>query len=160
MDAEVKKRVLRTFTYGLYVISAAHGEEMAAGTVNWVSQASFTPPLVMVGVKRDSHVHALIERSGRFALQTLAAEQKSIAQDFFKPSRVEGDHINGHAYEKGPQTGAPLLVELPAWLEAKVENGVWRGDHTVYVAEVIEAGMRRADAKPLVMWDTGWFYGG
>jgi hypothetical protein len=30
----------------------------------------------------------------------------------------------------------------------------------VYVAEVVEAGVRRPDAKPLVMWDTGWYYGG
>jgi hypothetical protein len=27
------------------------------------------------------------------------------------------------------------------------------------VAQVVEAGVRY-EAKPLVMWDTGWFYGG
>ncbi|APD08937.1 flavoprotein [Thermus brockianus] len=27
------------------------------------------------------------------------------------------------------------------------------------VAEVVGAGVRY-EAKPLVMWDTGWFYGG
>ncbi|GBD40458.1 hypothetical protein HRbin38_00316 [bacterium HR38] len=33
------------------------------------------------------------------------------------------------------------------------------GDHSVVVAEVVEAGVRQ-EAKPLIMWDTGWFYGG
>ncbi|MDP7346375.1 MAG: flavin reductase, partial [Anaerolineales bacterium] len=63
MDADAKKTVLRKITYGLYVLTASAGDELAAGTVNWLSQASFTPPLVMIGVKTDSGVHALIERS-------------------------------------------------------------------------------------------------
>ena len=73
MDAELKKQTLRLLTYGLYVLTAADGDELAAGTVNWLSQASFSPPLVMVGVKADSGVHALIEKSGAFAVNILAA---------------------------------------------------------------------------------------
>lgn len=160
MDQDAKKRSLRMMTYGLYVITAKAGDETAAGTVNWVSQASFAPPLLMVGVKADSHVHALIDQSGGFALNILAADQKGIAQDFFRSTQVEPGRLNGHAVEAGPMFGAPLLTECPAWLEAKVVQSVRHGDHTVFVAEVVEAGVRQADAKPLVMWDTGWFYGG
>ncbi len=58
MDLEAKKKVLRSFTYGLYILTAGDGEEMAAGTVNWVTQASFAPPLIALGVKRDSRLHA------------------------------------------------------------------------------------------------------
>jgi len=147
-------------TYGLYVLTAADGQDLAAGTVNWLSQASFTPPLVMVGVKTDSRLHELIERSHSFAVNILAAEQKDVASAFFRPSHVEGDRINGYTFERGPETGAPLLLDLPAWFEARVTDAVSRGDHTVFVAEVINAGLRNPDVRPLVMWDTGWFYGG
>ena len=160
MDPEVKKKTLRLLTYGLYVLTAADGDEMAAGTVNWLSQASFQPPLVMVGVKADSRVHALIERSGAFAVNILGADQKSVAEAFFRPSQVEDGRINGYAFEPGPETGAPLLTDLPAWFEARVTDAVKRGDHTVFVAEVVNAGLRDPEAKPLEMWDTGWFYGG
>lgn len=160
MDVEAKKRALRMITYGLYVLTAADGDEVAAGTVNWLSQASFDPPLVMVGIKVGSHLHALIERTGTFAVNVLAADQKAIAQDFFRTTKVEDGKLSGHPFEPGPATGAPLLVELPAWWEARVVDKVARGDHTVYVAEVVEAGVRRPDAKPLVLWDTGWYYGG
>ena len=68
MNLEAKKKVLRSFTYGLYVLTAKDGDEVAAGTVNWVTQASFQPPLVAVGLKRDSHLHALVERTGKLAL--------------------------------------------------------------------------------------------
>lgn len=160
MDPEVKKKTLRLLTYGLYVLTATAGEEVAAGTVNWLSQASFTPPLVMVGVKADSRLHALIERSHRFAVNILAADQKDVASAFFRPSQVEGHRINGYPFEPGPETNAPLLLDLPAWFEARVTDAVKRGDHTVFVAEVVNAGLRRPEARPLVMWDTGWFYGG
>jgi len=33
------------------------------------------------------------------------------------------------------------------------------GDHTVFLAEVVDAGVRR-DAEPLPLRDTGFFYGG
>jgi flavin reductase (DIM6/NTAB) family NADH-FMN oxidoreductase RutF len=73
---------------------------------------------------------------------------------------VEGNRINGYLFEPGPQTGAPLLVDLPTWFEARVTDAVKRGDHTIFVAEVINAGLRDPKARPLVMWNTGWFYGG
>ncbi|MCS7220861.1 MAG: flavin reductase family protein [Anaerolineae bacterium] len=160
MNPETRKRTLRLLTYGLYILTARDGENLAAGTVNWLSQASFTPPLVMLGVKVDSRLHELIERSGALAVNILGAGQKEIAAAFFRPSQVENGRINGYAFEPGPLTGAPLLTDLPAWFEARVTDVVKRGDHTVFVAEVVSAGLRDPQAKPLEMWDTGWFYGG
>ncbi|MCL4318357.1 MAG: flavin reductase, partial [Firmicutes bacterium] len=68
MDQESKKKSLRMLTYGLYVLTVKDGDAIAAGTVNWVSQASFTPPLVMVGVKKDSQLHTLIDKTNQFAV--------------------------------------------------------------------------------------------
>ena len=160
MDAEVKKQTLRLLTYGLYVLTAADGDELAAGTVSWLSQASFSPPLVMVGVKVDSGVHDLIEKTGAFAVNILGEGQMDEASAFFRPSQVGEGTINGLAFEPGPETGAPLLLDLPAWFEARVTDTIKRGDHSVVVAEVINAGLRDTDAVPLEMWDTGWSYGG
>src|SRR5262249_55862205 len=58
MDPNAKKTALRMIPYGLYVLTAANKEgKVAAATVNWVTQASFEPPLVVVGVKADSGGH-------------------------------------------------------------------------------------------------------
>jgi flavin reductase (DIM6/NTAB) family NADH-FMN oxidoreductase RutF len=160
MDTEIKKKALRSLTYGLYVLSSASGEEIAAGTVNWVSQASFSPPLIMLAVRSDSHIHSLIERSLGLALNVLSSQQKELASAFFRSSQRDGNKVNGQAFERGPVTGAPLLLAAPIWLEAQVTDTLHRGDHTVFVAEVVEAGIRDENTKPLEMWDTGWFYGG
>ena len=47
MDANVKKSVLRMIPYGMYVLTAKGKDDaVAAATVNWVTQASFQPPLI------------------------------------------------------------------------------------------------------------------
>lgn len=160
MDTAVKKTTLRKLTYGLYVLTAAAGEHVAAAAVSWLSQVSFEPPLVMTAVKVGSNTHKLVDRSGAFALNLLDASQKEVASAFFRPSQVEGKRINGYTFEPGPKTGAPLLLDLPAWFEALVTDTVKRGDHTVFVAEVVNVGLRDKEFRPLVMWDTGWSYGG
>jgi flavin reductase (DIM6/NTAB) family NADH-FMN oxidoreductase RutF len=160
MDAALRKRVLRLMTYGLYVVTAAAGDDLAAGTVTWLSQASFEPPLVMAGIRRDGRVHAVVERSRAFAAHVLAATQQHVASAFFRPSLVEGGRLNGYAFERGPSTGAPLLLDLPAWFEARVTDTVRRGDHTVFVAEVVGVGLRDPEATPLALGDTPWSYAG
>ena len=53
-----------------------------------------------------------------------------------------------------------FISEALTWFEAKVTDVVKRGDHTLFVAEVIEAGVRDEEGKPLQLSSTGWSYGG
>ena len=160
MDPQAKKLALRAVNYGLYVLTATDGSDYGAGGVNWLTQASFEPPLVVAGVKADSGSAAIVEKTGAFAVSVLADDQLDIGKAFFRTTTVEGDTLNGHRFERGPGTGSPLLVELPWWFEARVTDTVARGDHTVVVAEVVEAGVRDEAATPLLLRSTGMNYGG
>jgi flavin reductase (DIM6/NTAB) family NADH-FMN oxidoreductase RutF len=160
LDPQAKKVALRAINYGLYVVTARSGDELAAAGVNWLSQASFEPPLVMVGVKTDNDSHRLIDATGVFAVNVLAHDQLEIGKAFFRTSTVEGDTINGYRFEPGPETGSPLIVDLPYWFECKVSDRVRRGDHTIFVGEAVSAGVRDETAVPLVLRDTGMNYGG
>ena len=40
MDDDAKKTALRMIPYGIYVMTAERGGEIAAATVNWVTQVS------------------------------------------------------------------------------------------------------------------------
>jgi flavin reductase (DIM6/NTAB) family NADH-FMN oxidoreductase RutF len=160
MDPQDKKVALRAINYGLYVLTAVDGNEYAAAGVNWLSQASFEPPLIMVGVKTDNDSHAIIERTGSFAVNVLGEDQLEIGKAFFRSTVVEGDTLNGFRFERAPETGAPLLVDLPYWFEARVTDTVKRGDHTVFVAEVVGAGVREESVTPLLLRSTGMNYGG
>ena len=166
MDPNAKKTTLRMIPYGLYVLTAASGDRVAAATVNWVTQASFEPPLVAVGVKTDSHAHALIKESGAFALNVLGKGQQALAYTFFKPADRQGQTISGEPFRPGT-TGAPILGSTPAFIECTLEATVEKGDHSVFVGKVVDVGLDkapegRADDATLWLKDLGdkVFYGG
>jgi flavin reductase (DIM6/NTAB) family NADH-FMN oxidoreductase RutF len=160
LDPQAKKVALRAINYGLYVLTAKDGDELAAAGVNWLTQASFEPPLVAAAVKSDNDSHRLIESTGVFAVNVLGKDQLDIGKAFFRTSKVEGETINGHRFEPGPETGCPLIVELPYWFECRVTDTIKRGDHTVFVAETVSAGVRDDSVVPLLLRDTGMNYGG
>ncbi len=166
MDEHSKKAALRMIPYGLYVLTAARGQEVAAATVNWVTQVAFQPPLLALGVKVGSGVHSLIKDGGYFALNFLKKGQQSMAFVFFKPTQREGNTINGVAFSSGT-TGSPVLEDVPAYVECRLVDTIEKGDHSVFVGEVVEAVVRempegRPDEAILTLKDLGdnVFYGG
>jgi flavin reductase (DIM6/NTAB) family NADH-FMN oxidoreductase RutF len=170
MNVDARKTALRMIPYGLYILTAeGKNGAVAAASINWVSQASFDPPLVMLGVKIDSRVHAMIKETKKFALNVLGKGQQGIAFNFFKshePHERKGNSIGGEPFEKSPG-GVPILCNTPAWVECKLVDTVERGDHSLFIGEVTEAGVRkaptgRADDVTLVLKDLGErvFYGG
>ncbi len=158
MDEQAKKTALRMIPYGLYVLGTKSGDALGASTINWVTQTSFEPPLVVMGVKGDSGALQHLKDGGKFALSILGAGQKDVAFAFFKPTEVSGDTINGYRYET-LESGAPLLVDAPAWVEGKVSEIVERGDHSIVVAEVTSAGVRE-ETSVLTLAECGVNYGG
>jgi flavin reductase (DIM6/NTAB) family NADH-FMN oxidoreductase RutF len=167
MDASAKKTVLRMIPYGLFILSARNGDEhVSAGAVNWVTQSSFDPPQVVVCVRKGSYLHSVVEGAGAFALNAVGKSQEDMAVRFFKPAEVDGQTIDGYAFKLG-STGAPLLVDAPAYLECKIVGSKLAGDHTVFIGEVVDAfADLEADVRPdesiLMLSDLGGdiFYGG
>jgi flavin reductase (DIM6/NTAB) family NADH-FMN oxidoreductase RutF len=167
MDANAKKTALRMIPYGLFVLTGRTKDgRVSAATVNWVTQASFEPPLVVVGVKADSSSHEVIKEARAFALNVLGKGQQAAAFNFFKPAAVEGSKVSGEAFRLG-STGAPLLESTPAFVECKLIETVERGDHSIFVGQVVDAGVSRAPegrADDATLWlrELGekTFYGG
>lgn len=167
MNADAKKTALRMIPYGIYVLTADDGQgTIAAGTVNWVTQTAFAPPLLAVAVKTDSGAYRAITASRTFALNMLGKDQKDVAFTFFKPTQPGEGTLSGQPYRKGT-TGAPILTGAAAAVECRVVSIVEQGDHHVVVGEVVEAEVLkppagRPDAAILEMKDLGdnVFYGG
>jgi flavin reductase (DIM6/NTAB) family NADH-FMN oxidoreductase RutF len=158
MDPIQKKNALRKMTYGLYVATARDSESTAGGTINWISQASFEPPLIMAGIKRDSRLHQAIENSKAFAVHVVGKTQKALATSFFRGATEENGKLNGYAFTLGT-TGSPVLTDLPAWFECRVLDAIRRGDHTIFVGEVVDAGVR-SEEDALTIRDAGFTYAG
>jgi flavin reductase (DIM6/NTAB) family NADH-FMN oxidoreductase RutF len=167
MDEQARKTALRMIPYGIYVMTAeANGEAPAAATVNWVTQTSFAPPLVAIGVKVESGVYGAAKASGHFVLNMLGKGQQGPAFAFFKPAELVDGKLSGEEIEWAGN-GAPILISAAAAIECKVVDIVEKGDHHIFIGEVTNAHLHeqpdgRPDEAILEMKDLGEkvFYGG
>src|SRR5262245_20779114 len=82
MNEQAKSDLLNKLTYGLYVATAASGDERGAMLITWVTQASFDPPMVAVAVQTGAHTTAVMKQSGAFALNFMGDEQRRAAGRF------------------------------------------------------------------------------
>jgi flavin reductase (DIM6/NTAB) family NADH-FMN oxidoreductase RutF len=158
MDANTKKQVLRTFTYGLYAISCADEGEVNAFTANWLSQASFDPPLLMVSVENVTRSLPMILHSGIFTVNVLRSGDRELAGKLGKSALKFPDKLAGIDYEIGAN-GCPILHDALAWVACEVRHSVPSGDSTVIIAEVVDTGML-AEGAALTMAEAGFRHAG
>ena len=159
MDLQAKRIALRKIPHGVYVVGVKQDAQLNAFTATWLTQVSFTPPLVALGIKKDSHSFDMIKRDRVFSVNLLGKDQKPIAEHFVKPATVIGEKLKGVRHRAG-KTGVPVLEEAIAYFECEVrEIANDAGDHAVIIGEVVEAGVRK-DEPALTLMDTGWHYGG
>ena len=160
MDLEAKKIALRKIPHGVYVVGVKQDTQLNAFTATWVTQVSFTPPLVALGLKKDTLSFQMIQKDPVFSVNILGKNHKPIAEHFVKPATVAGEKLKSIRYHVG-KTGAPILDEAIAYVECEIrEIANARGDHAVIIGEVIEAGVRDKEGAALTLMDTGWHYGG
>ncbi|MPY92029.1 MAG: hypothetical protein GEV08_02895 [Acidimicrobiia bacterium] len=158
----LRRRVLRSMPYGLYVVGSRHGERRNGMTLNWATQLAFEPKLVGIGVERTAFTYELVRDGAVFSLNTIAREDRAIVRKFTKPVDVdpEARTLNGFGFRDGV-TGAPILDLAVAYLDCEVRQEVTCGQHALFLGEVVDAAFQRDEETPLLrMEDTRMDYGG
>ncbi len=158
LNQEAKKVLLRKIPHGLFICAVREGDDINGFTASWVTQGSFSPPLVVMGVRSDGSSHGMIKRTNKFSLNVLREDQKDLAAVFFKPQKGLGGRFDSCTFSYG-ELGLPLLEDVIGGVECEVITGVEHGDHTVFVAEVKNAVLIK-DGAALNLASTGWNYGG
>ena len=159
---KLRRRVLWTMPYGLYVVGSRAGERRNGMTLNWVTQLSFDPKLLGVAVENGALTGELIAESKVFSLNIVDREDRAIVRKFTKPVEVdpEARTLNGFPFHDGA-TGAPILDTAVAYADCEVRQQVPTGSHTLFIGEVVDAGfLKPEDTPPLRMEDTRMIYGG
>ena len=119
---------------------------MVVGTFTSIS---LNPPLIGFFPDKSSSSWPKIEKSGRFCVNVLGANQLSHCQRF--ASKGE-DKFSGVAHGVSP-SGQPLLDDVVAWLDCSISSTQSIGDHLLVVGEV-EALEKGSAESPLL------FHGG
>lgn len=158
MDLQAKKIALRKIPHGVFIIGVKQNQHVNAFTGTWLTQMSFTPPLVVMGLKKDTISYQMVQSDRVFSVNILGKHQKHIAEHFVKPAHTPDVKLSGYTHHAGT-TGAPILDEAIGYFECRVTDIHPGGDHAIVIGEVVDAQIR-TDEDPLVLKDTGWHYGG
>jgi flavin reductase (DIM6/NTAB) family NADH-FMN oxidoreductase RutF len=159
MDETAKKSVLRGIPYGLFALTVASDGADHALTVNWLTQASFEPPMIAVAVENDSNGLAMIRDARAFALCAFGPAQRELAARLGRSSARHPAKLEGVEVQPGPQTGSPLIAGAPGWVECRLVASLPSGDHTLVLGEVVEAGAPQSGPF-LTLAETGMKYAG
>ncbi len=142
-------RALYKISYGLYTVSSAKDDVLAAQIANSVFQVTSDPVRIAVCLNKQNATHEAVADSGVFAVSVLEKDTplKFIGVFGFKSSR-DVNKFEGVKYRVG-KTGAPIVLDhTVAYVEAEVVKSCDIGTHTLFIGNVVEAELLK-DAEVL-----------
>jgi len=121
----------------------ARGAVANVSTISWITPLSHEPPLLGLSVRPKSRTHALIAETGQFVVNLVGESLRHAIQVCGNTSGWLDDKIRtcGLEIERGHRVDAPRLLAASAWLECLVVDHHGAGDHTLFIASVLEAGV-------------------
>lgn len=143
----------------LALVGSAHDGTRNAMTTSWITQLSMEPVLIGIGVDNSAVTHRLIAGSGAFTVNLWNSENTRPFVKFSKPADDDGATLNGWPVSSAA-TGAPIFDEAIAWMDCEVRHSLDLGTHTLFVGEIVAAGINDDDARAAAMSDTRMKYGG
>lgn len=150
IDRQLYKSVLRHWASGVTIITTRVGDEIAGMTASAFSSVSLDPPLVLACIEKKAHTLPLLAKSGVFAVNVLAHDQRELS-DRFATTGNEAQRFDGIVCRSG-LTGAPWLPGTLAVLDCIVTAAHDAGDHVIYVGSV-EAAEFSDSLEPLLHYD-------
>ena len=144
---------LGMFATGVTIVTARAANGALVGlTANSFNSVSLDPPLVLWSLARSAASMAALSTGSHYAINILAANQKSLAERF---AAKDIDRWADVAFTEGIG-GAPVLVGAAASFECFNRSRYDEGDHVIFVGEV-ERCSHTPGASPL-LFHGGRFY--
>jgi flavin reductase (DIM6/NTAB) family NADH-FMN oxidoreductase RutF len=139
---------------GVVVVSARTAEGYRGLTASTLVSVSADPPLVLVGLERESATRAAVVETRRFNVSVLTRDQEFLAERFAGRAPAVDPAWKQIPHRLGAN-GIPLVEGCAAWLECEVEQVHPAGDHDVCIASVRVAQL--GAGNPLVLWDRSFW---
>lgn len=159
LPIELINKVTWKIPNALCLVGSRHGDEWNGMTQSWISQVSMEPVLIAISVDQSAVTHRLIAESGVFTVNLWSAEDTRTFVKFSKPATKEGMALNDRPIREG-ETGAPIFEEAVAYMECRVTQAIDTGTHTLFLGELVAAGINDDEAEVAALSHTRMKYGG
>jgi flavin reductase (DIM6/NTAB) family NADH-FMN oxidoreductase RutF len=152
IDSARYRQVLGHFPTGVTVITAA-GESGPVGlSVGSFSSVSLDPPLVAFFAGKASTSYPAIEAAGHYCVNILGDDQEEHARVF---AGRGDDKFAGIGWRPSAATGAPVLEDVLAWIDCRIDAVHEAGDHWIVIGRVLDLEIGR-EGGPLVFFRGGF----
>ena len=159
LESELVNKVTWKIPNALALVGSRSGAERNAMTTSWITQLSMEPVLIGVGVDNDAVTHRLITEGGSFTVNLWDAEETRVFVKFSKPAAYTDGKLNDRDVHEAT-TGAPVFTDAIAWVDCEVRQELDLGTHTLFVGEVVDAGINDDEKRAAALSDTRMKYGG
>lgn len=149
VDPQQFRAVMGRFATGVTVVTARGPEGPVGMTANAITSLSLDPLLLIVCFDRTARTLGVVEETGVFGVNILAAGQTALAQ-LFASKAPEAEKFAGVPHDL--HGGLPVLRGAHAWIGCRLEQLVPGGDHVIGIGAVTDAELGGGD--PLV-WHGG-----
>lgn len=115
------------------VITTRQGDHHSGTLTSWISQASFSPPGLMIAIAADSAASHLLHPNATFVLNLLK-EGRTIRRHFSHQPQP-GDQPFAYVAHRAAENGCLIIENALAYLECTVQSWMQCGDHwLIYTA--------------------------
>ncbi|MEV5845416.1 flavin reductase family protein [Streptomyces sp. NPDC051985] len=141
------RNAMGRFATGVTIVSTAVDGEVHGMTANGFMSVSLDPRLVLISVREEARIRALLERSGTYGVSVLS-----------RGHRLVSDHFAGRRGEQPPAdfvdlAGVPVVADAITRVAARIVAIHPAGDHLLYVGQVMDFADEQ-QGEPLI------FHGG
>ena len=140
IEKDFFRQVMGHFATGVTVVTTNNKGTVSGLTVNAFCSVSLNPPLVLVCVDIHSGALTQIRESGIFAVNMLTEQQEDLSRCFATQSEERFTHFC-HASYHTIATGAPVLADVLAFVDAHVVAEYPGGDHSIFLGQVEALGI-------------------
>ena len=127
--------VLGRFASGVTVVTAVSNGEPVGLTCQSFSSVSLDPPLVLFVPAKTSRAWPLIQRSGKFCVYFLGADQAELSNTMASRGT---DKFADVKWTPSAETGSPLLEGAIAHVDCAIHAVHQAGDHYVVIGRVLD----------------------
>jgi flavin reductase (DIM6/NTAB) family NADH-FMN oxidoreductase RutF len=142
IDPLLFRRIMGRFPTGVTLIAAKWPDgSVHAMTANAFMSGSLEPPLCVVSVGKDAHMHACLDGARRYSVSILARGQEDYSNHF------AGRTVPGLAISFDGIDGVPVLPDAAAQIVCRKAAVHDCGDHSLFIGEIV--AMRDGAGEPL-----------
>jgi 3-hydroxy-9,10-secoandrosta-1,3,5(10)-triene-9,17-dione monooxygenase reductase component len=151
IDGAHFRAVLGHFTTGITIVTGMEGTEPVGLTCQSFVSLSLDPPLVGFAPSTSSTSWPRVRSSGAFCVNVLGEDQEELCRSFATSGL---DKFRGVGWRPA-ETGSPLLDDVLAWVDCRIEEEYPAGDHVIVVGRVVELAATRS-GRPLLFYRGGY----